>query len=176
MEARDVLDSIQAILVVLIPAFFVFLGNVLTHKASMKKINLEREQLKEQKETETEKRMSAMQKESEERLNQKIDELSKDIHTKIDAMDEKIDSVSLQMVKMENSYQNLETKVDLRMDIIEKKQDKYNNVIARQYRLEAAVNGIEDDIWVLRGKPERKESHLERSLKEGLLIDSTSLT
>ena len=150
MTTKEWMDALTTILGFLVSGLVAFLGTFLTYKSSIKKLNLEKEQMKHEEETAMEKRLKESQEASLARVDSRIGELEKKVDTKIDNLDTRMDGLTLQLEKAEYAYQNLETKVDLRMDIIEKKQDKYNNVIARQFKSEAAINAMDDDIKELK--------------------------
>lgn len=123
----------EAIIVALITGLVAVIGSVLAFIVQSKQLKIQSEEL------------STAQKKA---YEEKIEKLNESITQKLEEHREEylagIHEVKNSITDMNAVYQQTVAVVELKIDSLEKKQDKHNNIIERTYRLESDVEVLKE--------------------------------
>ena len=84
-------------------------------------------------------RLEDFQKEQQKQIIQLHDDVRDEMSRLQDSYSEHLVEVKSMINEMKASYQQMQSTIELRLDALEKKQDKHNSVIERTYELERQV-------------------------------------
>lgn len=129
----------DAVIVAIITASITLLGTILTYLTSTKQIQNKQSELQTA-------QLNALKAE----LNNKLDSHNKEYIDGIEHVKESLNNINNDFMDMKATYQETVAVIELKIDTLEKKQDKHNNVIERTFQLEK-------DVAVLQAKAEANE-------------------